>query len=576
MLISGAAAELKILDNTNFDDQIKQGNVLVKFFAPWCGFCKKMADGYKRAADELEGVTSGVVAEIDCDQAHNKEIMERFGVRGFPTLLWFDADGIHHEYDSGRDEESVKKWVLEHSAPATWYSKYFSMAKSMGKKTVSAIEDGAEEVYRRLPSVDEAFNVFASAPEGDWGNTDLLTLNPSNLEETIARGNVLVKFFAPWCGHCKNMKEDYEQVAQKVHAEIKAATIAEFDCTQEGAQALAQKYAAEGFPTVMWFPASGSAWEYLNGRDQESFMNFVRANAKGANPLAPLKEHALAFAKQANDYGLQIREVAEDVYAQAKAIALQEKTAIIGTGANLANIVGKKNALIKFAAPWCGFCKKIKPEYEKAAVQLHSKFPDVQIVDFDCEEPSLGRVKCAEWKIQGYPTLKWIDNNGDISDYDGGRDENAIIDWVTKKMENPAAPKVVEEVVEEVKQVIKQVKEITEEEANKIYTAANWELPKNTFVKFFAPWCGFCKRMKDDWISAGKRVLNEIPGAQLAELDCTGEGADAVSKQFNVSGFPTIMWFDENGKHTEYEGGRSIDDIVNHVKAQMKEVNEEL
>ena len=52
-----------------------------------------MKKGYEQAAVELESQTNAVVAEINCDRQENKTIMQKYGVRGFPTLLWFDADG---------------------------------------------------------------------------------------------------------------------------------------------------------------------------------------------------------------------------------------------------------------------------------------------------------------------------------------------------------------------------------------------------------------------------------------------------------------------------------------------------
>ena len=52
-----------------------------------------MKKGYEQAALDLESQTSAVVAEINCDRQENKTIMQKYGVRGFPTLLWFDADG---------------------------------------------------------------------------------------------------------------------------------------------------------------------------------------------------------------------------------------------------------------------------------------------------------------------------------------------------------------------------------------------------------------------------------------------------------------------------------------------------
>lgn len=42
---------------------------------------------------------------------------------------------------------------------------------------------------------------------------------------------VLVKFYAPWCGHCKKMAPDYAKLAKKVHGESEEIFITKLDAT---------------------------------------------------------------------------------------------------------------------------------------------------------------------------------------------------------------------------------------------------------------------------------------------------------------------------------------------------------
>lgn len=74
-------------------------------------------------------------------------------------------------------------------------------------------------------------------------------------------------------------------------------------------------------------------------------------------------------------------------------------------------------ALIEFYAPWCGHCKQLAPEYEKAAKLLKN----VPLAKVDATvETEIGK----RFDIQGFPTLKFWKDGQEPIDYDGGRDSD--------------------------------------------------------------------------------------------------------------------------------------------------------
>ncbi|KAF7287794.1 hypothetical protein GWI33_003425 [Rhynchophorus ferrugineus] len=84
-----------------------------------------------------------------------------------------------------------------------------------------------------------------------------------------------------------------------------------------------------------------------------------------------------------------------------------------------------ETALVMFYAPWCGHCKRLKPEYAKAAEDLIRNDPPVTLVKVDCTEA--GKETCNKHSVRGYPTLK-IFRNGEFSqEYKGPREANGIV-----------------------------------------------------------------------------------------------------------------------------------------------------
>ncbi|CAK9036498.1 unnamed protein product [Durusdinium trenchii] len=82
-----------------------------------------------------------------------------------------------------------------------------------------------------------------------------LELTKDSWEEMTNRKRVFVKFFAPWCGHCKRLKPAWEKLMQE-YAEHDSILVAEVDCTGAG-KSKCDDAGVEGFPTLKRLDGSG-------------------------------------------------------------------------------------------------------------------------------------------------------------------------------------------------------------------------------------------------------------------------------------------------------------------------------
>lgn len=105
-----------MLTDDNWAEEIaKYDKLLVEFYAPWCGHCKKLTPEYSGAAEVL-AKNDPPLALAKVDATENKKLAEEFGIRGFPTLFWF-VNGEKQEYTGGRTKETIVSWVLKKSGP---------------------------------------------------------------------------------------------------------------------------------------------------------------------------------------------------------------------------------------------------------------------------------------------------------------------------------------------------------------------------------------------------------------------------------------------------------------------------
>jgi protein disulfide-isomerase A1 len=90
--------------------------------------------------------------------------------------------------------------------------------------------------------------------------------------------DVLVEYYAPWCGHCKSLAPIYEELATKLKGN-KNLVIAAMDATANEAEGVN----IEGFPTIKFYPANNKAGlDYKGGRTLEDIEKYLRENVSVA------------------------------------------------------------------------------------------------------------------------------------------------------------------------------------------------------------------------------------------------------------------------------------------------------
>jgi thioredoxin 1 len=105
-----ASDKLKILTDSNFDAEIKNGVTLVDFWAEWCGPCRRIAPIVEELAGTYDGRAS--VGKMNVDE--NPSVPGRFMIRGIPTLLLFKDGQLADTLVGLAPKEDIARMIEKH------------------------------------------------------------------------------------------------------------------------------------------------------------------------------------------------------------------------------------------------------------------------------------------------------------------------------------------------------------------------------------------------------------------------------------------------------------------------------
>jgi len=100
---------VKYLVSKNFDDVIKKSkkNVLVEFYAPWCGHCKQLAPIWDKLGEKFKDRDDLIIAKMDSTVNELADVK----VQSFPTIKYFTKDGKVVDYGGERTLEAFSKFI---------------------------------------------------------------------------------------------------------------------------------------------------------------------------------------------------------------------------------------------------------------------------------------------------------------------------------------------------------------------------------------------------------------------------------------------------------------------------------
>jgi protein disulfide-isomerase A1 len=419
---------------------------------------------------------------------------------------------------------------------------------------------------------------------------------------------VLAEFYAPWCGHCKNLEPEYEKAASTLKP-VEGLKLVKVDATVE--RTLGEKYSVQGFPTLKFF-ADGEASDYGGGRDHDAIVAWVKKKTGAASVKLGDKASVDAFAKDSSavmvglfkdgdtDF-IEFEKAARSVNGIPTGHTSDEDLIQLYSGAKVIMITkhdggtekftGKMEAaaikefavtnslplVIQFtqetqdkifgedapkrhllAMQSEGYTEKANLDRELASVAKEYR-GQVLVISVEKTQDNEGVFNFFGVSDVTSPVIVSIDQNkGGMKKffYDGELVHDAMKAWMADVVSGKLNPVLKSE--EPPAQNDGPVKVVV----GKTYKAEVVDSDKDVLVEFYAPWCGHCKALEPEYAELGK-TFEKVDSVVIAKVDATANEIEDPE----VQGFPTLYFYKAGAKEpVKYTGGRTAKDMEKYIR----------
>lgn len=447
----------------------------------------------------------------------------------------------------------------------------------------------------------------------------VLVVTTDNWDEAVTSdANVLVEFYAPWCGHCQSLAPEYAKAAQKLNEMKSDIKLAKVDATIE--TKLAEKFEVQGFPTLKFFK-KGNMMEYGGGRTESEIISWL--NKKTGPPAKHLEtaedvkafvdprdvavlgfftdneselakafvaaadttddiEFGIATPSASGDYDVKedkiivvkkFDDLRVDYTGAADAAAIKsfvkaESIALVTefTDEAAPKIFGGdiKSHLLLFISKKADDFKSTLDVFTEAAKSFKGKVLFIYI-NTDIEDNS----RILEFfglKAADAPTLRLIKLDGDMTKYvpeEKDITKESVSAFVQTFLDGKLKPHLMSA----------EIPEDWDKEGVKVLVGKNfadvaYDKTKNVLVEFYAPWCGHCKQLSPIWDKLGEKY-KDSEDITIAKMDSTANEVEDVK----IQSFPTLKYFPKEGGVVDYNGGRTLEDFVKFLESGGKDMS---
>ncbi|KAJ1915250.1 protein disulfide-isomerase precursor [Mycoemilia scoparia] len=443
-----AGSDVKVLTQKNFDEWKENTDLgLVKFYAPWCGHCKQLAPEYEEAATELkdEGIS---LAKVDCTT--ETDLCEKYEIGGFPTLKVFKS-GSSSNYNGSRKADGIKKYMKKQTQPAVTIIKVTEIEEFKEKDDIVIVgfaTQGSKEF--------EEFEKVANDLRDDY---TFAVVEPKDGKKNKKADFLLFKNFDDRLDTYKG-----ELVADNIRKFIQSAAV---PVLGEINQSTYPTYAKAGLPFAFVFYDTEESRDKLHkelydvAKSFKGKLSFTLLDARKFPAHAEqvnLKQEWPAFGIQNMEEGTKYpfpqdkkittkaikkfvtKFVDGDLKPSIKSEPIPEtndEPVKVVVADSFKDVVfdKEKDVLLELYAPWCGYCKRLAPTYEKLAKVLeNNKNLVIAKIDATANDMPAGS---KDFQIQGFPTIKLIKaGDNSVVEYTGDRSLGSLVEFLEENVEN--------------------------------------------------------------------------------------------------------------------------------------------